>query len=162
MRKIIYLTFLVTFTSLSYSQTKEETKNWIEKETFNHRLMGDLTFTNYFIKDGFIIEESYQKHKGSFIFWNTAKIPIKNIYLIEIDKSQSGYIFNLKCKNDCVSYRWYDYEEKLKEQYLSQTFSIQIDQNDPSLLDRLPKSLIHLVNLYGGKAKLIPMKKDPF
>ncbi len=162
MKKNFYIILLITITCVSFSQTKEDTKNWILKELSNHQLKGNIGYSNYFINDGSITEEYFWNTTGKFTLGHYAKISLKNVYQIEIDKSQVGYIFNLKCKNDCVSNRWYDNDEKIKEQNSTQTFSIQIDQNDSTLLSRIPKAIAHLIKLHGGNAKIIPLKKDPF
>ncbi len=162
MKKNFYIVLLFTITCISFSQTKEDTSNWILKELSNHQLKGNIGYSNYFINEGSITEEYLWNTTGKFTLGMYAKISLKNVYQIEIDKSQVGYIFNLKCKSNCVSVRWYDNDEKIKEQYSTQTFTIQIDQNDSTLLDRIPKALAHLIKLYGGNAKIVPLKKDPF
>ncbi|WP_304192613.1 hypothetical protein [Phenylobacterium aquaticum] len=162
MEKCFYTILLIAISFVSFSQTQEETQNWITKELSNHQLKGNTGYSNYFINEGSITLEYFWNTTGKFTLGHYAQISLKNIYKIEIDKSQVGYIFNLKCKNDCVLNKWYDNDEKIKEQNSSQTFSIQIDQIDASLLNRMPKALAHLIKLYGGNAKIIPLKKDPF
>ena len=162
MRKL-FLLLLVLIQSFSlYSQSKEETQNWILKELSNHRLSGNIIYSNYFIMEGYIIEEHYWNVTGKFTFRRSSKIPLKNIYQIQLDKSQVGYIFNLKCKSDCVANKEFDNDGKIENEYLSQVFEIQIDQGDSTLLNRIPKALLHLIKLHGGNAKLVPIKKDPF
>lgn len=161
MRKLLFL-LLVLIQSSLYSQSKEETQNWILKELSNHRLSGNIIYSNYFIMEGYIIEEHFWNVTGKFTIRRSSKIPLKNIYQIQLDKSQVGYIFILKCKSDCVANKEFDKNEKAENEYLSQVFEIQIDQGDSTLLNRIPKALLHLIKLHGGNAKLVPIKKDPF
>ena len=93
MKKNFYIILLITITCVSFSQTKEDTKNWILKELSNHQLKGNIGYSNYFINDGSITEEYFWNTTGKFTLGHYAKISLKNVYQIEIDKSQVGYIF---------------------------------------------------------------------
>lgn len=136
--KIIILTLLF---QLGFSQTKEETKQWIVDKYNDYERSNEYSsICDLDFKDSYIIVK---------MFGQIEKFPIKNINIIEIK-----------------SKRW-DSDDKIG--WTSMILRYGKDERAELLLNadfitdgykaRIEKAIIHLVQLYGGKAKI---KKEAF
>ena len=156
MKKSFCLIFLIVFSFISFAQSKEETANWIISKTSEHQV--DLAGKrNYFIYEGEIIMEWYIDDKIAY----TKTLPIKSITEIKIDSDKNRIQFILSCKDYCGKDKKY-INDKIDKIENVKSIIIMIDANDETLINRMPKSILHLIKLSGGLAKLINQKKEPF
>lgn len=150
-----FILFLILFVSpsLLYSQSREDTQNWIVGMFTSHRTSNG--FHNYvfdFSEKG-VLNIMRRDPTGTVI---RTSIILKEINEVRVEhykvEDREGYSVYLKCKSRCVF------------EYLSIKESIPLNEPDISLyLDkslsyddqpkRLKKALIHLVELNGGKVK---------
>lgn len=156
MKKSFYSIFLIAISFISFAQSKEDTANWIISKTSEHEI--DLAGKrNYFIYEGEIIMEWYIDNKIAYI----KTLPLKAITEVKIDSDKNRIQFILSCKDYCGKNKNYinDNIEKIEN---VKSLIIMIDANDETLINRMPKSILHLIKLNGGLAKLINQKKEPF
>lgn len=156
MKKNFYIILLIAINSVSFSQTKEETANWIITKTSEHEV--DIAGKrNYFIYEGEFKMEWYIDDKIAYV----NNLPIKSIKEIKIDADKKRIQFILSCGVNCGTNESY-INDKLEKIVNIKSFIIMIDAEDETLINRISKSLLHLIKLHGGNAKLIPQKREAF
>lgn len=154
---------IIFFPLLCFSQTKTETIDWILSKLDDHKVhSGDYGYNNYFIREGILISQRYWNTTGKFTLAYEATIPLKSVSQIKLDQSQVSFIFKLICPSKCSVSKNFDNQENFKDETLFDNLNIQIDKKDSTLVKRIPKALSHLIEQYGGKARVIPFKKEPF
>ncbi|SCZ01182.1 hypothetical protein [Flavobacterium caeni] len=158
MKNIAIIIFLI-FTNFLFSQSKEETKEWIIEKYNNYERVNqynqkfDLTF-----EEDYLIYE----YLGSLF-----KLKIKDIKKIELKKER----FDNDDKEGWVSIYIYFQKGKLSTKGLNEnvfsnaesdtSFKIPLSSEliNEGYKDRMEKAIIHLVKLYGGNATI---KKEAF
>ena len=158
MKRYFYIIILFGI-NFAFSQTKEETENWlIDKLNEHSHIEGGISDEVVCaIEDGNIIEESYIKTFNTTTIFG---LPIKSITKITVFKNKNKYTFSLYCGTNCVNQKINKIVGKTEENTIKE-LDLEIDKNDSTLVERIPKALIHLVKLYGGNAKLV-IHKEPF
>ena len=159
MIKFIYYILLFSISSTSFCQTKQETSNWLIEKLNENNNVDDGTDSETFcsIINGNIISKNYNRtFKTNTIFG----IPIKSIKKVIVYKNKFSFNFLLECESNCVNEQINNIVGE-KEENTGKLMTLKINNEDSTLYDRIPKSLIHLIKLYGGNPKLI-IKKEPF
>jgi hypothetical protein len=159
MKKTLTFLILISIQHLTYSQTKQETSDWLIDKLNDNSSVNDGTDSETFcyIKNGNIIEKTYNRtFKTNTIFG----IPIKSIKKIIVYKDKLSFNFILDCQSNCVNDQINNIVGK-KEENIGKVLMLKINIEDSTLYDRIPKSLTHLIKLYGGNPKL-EFKKEPF
>ena len=168
MKKNILL--LVLIPTVFFAQNKEETEKWL--------MFQNITYydahTSYEIKGDFL------SSKWSFRdFTHLNNISIKAIKEISYEHTDKYLALYLKCNKDCAMFMSVnsDYVEPKnttpksvrdipkgddltnKDVKMSDTFLWSLTGKvDKSMIPRVQKALLHLIELNGGKAKLVAYK----
>jgi hypothetical protein len=154
MKILLLLIALLPFSALA--QTKEETAAWIlskANESYNHG-------ASYAISEG---DLTVNLSAGDSRYERT--IPIGSIKTISMVHTDEYMTFVLKCDDDCVYFVETDLNNKFKSDSQKDVLMIEMYRKvDASLGPRMQKALLHLVELHGGKAAVIPYrpKKEAF
>ena len=176
MKKIL---FMLLFPILVVAQTQKETEDWIVYQTM---LDTDID-TNYKIEKNYLISEWSNYISGGRII---CSIDLKSVKTIAVEYTKKYMAFVLKCDADCsiqiytdgdyvapknsapVSVRDKSHLETSSEHKKVSArkfflFSLN-GEIDKTMQPRMEKALLHLVELNGGKAKIIPYikPKDTF
>ena len=159
MKKILLLLIVVSNHHLTHSQTKQETADWLTGKLNEYSKVNDgiNNETFCYIKDGNIFEKTYNKTFNSNTIFG---IPIKSVKKIIIYKDKVSFHFNLVCESNCVNEQINNAVGKIEENTIKM-LELEINNEDSTLYDRIPKSLVHLIKLYGGNPKLV-FYKEPF
>ncbi len=168
--KKIALLILVTFPFWAKAQTKEETKEWILQQTRTY----PERYYEYEIKDNAIGYKADLLGNKSL-----CSILIDSIKTISYRHDNTGLVFVLGCNSDCgiSTFLDRDYVEPssskpktVRDKPNTQPVKGRTDKAvnsliiyfigsiDKSLIPRLEKAFLTLVQLHGGKAKLTPLK----
>ena len=176
MKKII---FILLFPILVVAQSQKETENWIVYQTI---LDTDID-TNYKIDKNFIISEWSNYISGIRII---NSIDLAKVKTIAVDHTKTYLAFVFKCETDCSVQIYTDGDyvapknsapvsvrDKSHLETSSEHKKVSFDNSflfslkgsyDKSMIPRMEKALLHLVELNGGKAKIISYikPKDTF
>jgi len=157
--KNLFILLFVSICNNLISQTKEQTSNWlIEKLNENSELNDGLNNeTICYIKDSNLIEKTYNKTFNTTTIFG---IPIKSITKITVFKDKNSFTFSLFCDRNCINKQINSIVGEIEEDN-KKDLSLDINNNDSTLYQRIPKALVHLIKIYGGNAKLI-YYKEPF
>ncbi len=162
MKKIIVaIIFAFSFYSNSFAQTLNETENWILSKIPTYQpLELKYTFDNGNLIRKFAMPQVTGGKKTKDV------IPLKEVKTISTLVGDDFISLSLKCENDCtyeeVSTSDGDFiSEEIQGQFL---FEIYGDGKiDKTLAPRLEKAFLKLIELNGGKAKIIKDDvKEPF
>lgn len=176
MKKKNYILLIIfLFVNFCFSQTKEETADWISDEVRIHSGYNKnySKFSNYFIREKHtvIIKQDFEVYNGEIKTISESIVPIKSIVAIKVksyaspdttNQYDNSIVFELNCKVECVKNSSFDGDGKTKEGFTSNEFYLRIDNQDMTLKNRIPKALLYLIKLCGGNAKLESVKKDIF
>lgn len=159
MKKTLIFFIFIVIQSLSYSQTKEETSDWlIGKLNENSEIDNGINNeTVYFIKNGNLFKKTYYK---TFNFNSVSGIPIKSIKRIIVYKDKISFHFDLDCQSNCINDQINNVVGEVEEN-TGKLFHTEINNQDATLFERISKSLVHLVKLYGGIPQVV-YQKEPF
>ena len=169
MKKIlVIIMFLPIYVS---AQTKEETEKWILNQ-LPYDSYFTYSFSNKYLMSTFYI---YQINSTT-----VNSIPLDAVKTISVDYSTESMGFIFKCDNRCNMQMKTDGEYKApkrsepasvrdkshldmdtvhKKVSTSESFMLFIKGRvDKTMIPRLEKAFLHLIELNGGKAKLVPYK----
>jgi hypothetical protein len=154
MKKLLYL--LAILPALTMAQTKEETEKWILAQTANNTIRN----LSYKIENG----EWVRKLEPFTMIGNgqTTKntIQIKDIKTITVLHTEKFMSFSFICPDDCTYSVTTGSSDKFVSDSRGSSFLFEIyGKLDDSLLPRMQKAILHLVELNGGKAKMVPYQK---
>lgn len=141
---------------LVMAQTKEETEKWILAQTANNTIRN----LSYKIDNG----EWVRKLEPFTMIGNgqTTKntIQIKDIKTITVLHTEKFMSFSFNCPDDCNYSVTTSSSDKFVSDSKSSSFLFEIyGKLDDSLLPRMQKAILHLIELSGGKAKMVPYQK---
>lgn len=157
---------LVLIGSNANAQSLQETEDWILKKS-------ELSIYSYQMKYSFTdgkFESRYEPMSviGARIIVNRS-IPIAEIKTISHVVGDNYISFKLKCDYDCVYHENNDGDGKFESEMMDEHFLFEIygekgGKPDLALIPRLEKAFLKLVELNGGKAKIVPHveKKEAF
>jgi hypothetical protein len=169
MKKILFVT-LVSISFFAKAQTKEETKNWILQQTNSYP---DKFYSYEFIGNFIGTKMEMLGNKTS------TYILIDSIKSVSYKHDKTGLVFILKCNSNCGIYTFLDREyvepsntkpktvrdkpdtkpvKGKTEEAVGSLLIYFAGEIDKSLIPRLEKAFLTLVQLHGGKAKLVPLK----
>ena len=110
---------------------------------------------------------SYQIEEGEFI--STLKgyetryktsLPIKDITSISYLHTDRFLSFQFKCKDECVYLLITDnYDKYISDQKKTGFLFELYGKIDASMIPRIQKALLHLIEIQGGNAQLVPYQK---
>lgn len=153
MKKFL-LAFL--FVPLSFSlgalaQTKEETQAWIiSKIPFNLDL-------KYSIDADKLVSIMSPRFSGDHF---KRSIPMGSVKTISYVHTDTYLSFVLKCEDECAYLIITDKNDKFVSENKKDVMLFELyGKLDAELIPRMEKALLRLVELNGGKAKLIPHQK---
>lgn len=162
MKKIIIaIIFALSFHSNSFAQTLSETENWILSKIPTYQpLELKYSFDNGNLIRKFAMPYSAGGKKTKDV------IPLKEVKTISTLVGNNFISLQLKCENDCT----YEELSTSSDDFISEEmqghflFEIYGDgEIDKSLAPRLEKAFLKLIELNGGKAKIIKDDvKEPF
>ena len=146
----ILLFFVFTITAVA--QTREETEAWIIKQAkFNlegrlkYAIEGDELISRLTLPYG-MGGETIQK-----------SIPINQIKSISFTHTHEFLSYSLICNKPCVSqFNGNTQSEDMKPRFLFEIYK----KLDSSFLPRMDKALLKLIELHGGKAKIVQQKPE--
>lgn len=145
MRKTIYLIAFLLFVDNAVAQTKEETEEWIIKQSemnsplLKYRIEGDEMVSEVSFGPGAATMGSMPVQKAISIS------KITRITYVHTDKYLS---YSLMCDSPCA-YLLDEPDEK-RSKFLFEIYR----KLDSSFPPRMNKALLHLVKLHGGKASI--------
>ncbi len=146
----ILLFFVFAITAIA--QTREETEAWIIKQVeFN--LEGRL---KYSIEGDELISRLTLPYRmgGETI---QKSIPINQIKSISFTHTHEFLSYSLICDKPCVSqFNGDTQSEDMKPRFLFEIYK----KLDSSFLPRMDKALLKLIELHGGKAKIVQQKPE--
>jgi hypothetical protein len=138
------------------AQTKEETEKWISAQARENYSLG----LSYVIEGG----EWTRKLKPTTMIGsgethkNTVQIKdITTVTFLQTDKFMS---FKFTCQDDCVYSVTTNSSDKFVSDKKDNSFLFEIyEKLDASMLPRMQKAILHLIELNGGKAKMVAYQK---
>ncbi len=169
LKLILALAITLSFPTATFAQTKEATEAWIIKQTEpnNESLKGEF---KYSIEGDKLVS----RHEIPYILQSAGKlnysviqksIPLKSIKIVSFVHTKKYVSFNLICEDDCMHQQSLTNDNKVESERRSKKFLFEIYANlDKSFPPRLEKALLHLIELNGGKAKVVKIveQKEPF
>ena len=159
MRILLLFLFLLPFSASS--QTREETEKWILSKVDVRSLELGL---EYSIVDGDLIRVvkpiSVLVGDSRFDDVHENSIPLGSIKTISYKHTDEYLSFMLKCDDDCVYYVLTNSRGEMKKDEYIGAFLLEIYAKvDTEMVARMQKALLHLVQLHGGSAKLVPLSE---
>ena len=137
----------------AFAQTREETEQWILEKASVSMDLG----LNYKIKDEKLISELLGVGMGVMV---ERTIPIASVTMISHVRTDKYLTFFLFCDEDCAYFVQTDSDGKFKKDGMQGKFLLEMYGNiNPEIIPRMQKALLHLVELHGGKAKLVAYQK---
>lgn len=147
MKNLIWILLLALFSASAMAQTQEETEAWIIKQSgFNlegrlkHSIEGDELISRLtlpYAMGGETIQRS---------------IPIKQIKTISYTHTDAYLSYTLMCDKPCTT----QFNGNTEVEEKSPKFLFEIHKSfDSSFPPRMHKALLKLVELHGGKAKMV-------
>lgn len=167
MKNLFYSIILIAIPGFINGQTNAETTSWINDQISQHRYeastypLGSFSFSNQIFEKTYL----FQRHciyknegAGDVVRIGETLVHYKDITSIELREAEKCYVLKLYCKNGSVKESTIvDY--KIASTSMVKYAEILIDKTNPTLFERVPKGLMHLIKLNGGNATL---KKAPF
>lgn len=154
MKKLLYL--LALLPALAMAQTKEDTEKWILAQNANSTIRS----LSYTIEKGEWVRtlQPFTMIGSQNTTKNTIQIKdIKTITVLHTDKFMS---FQFNCPDDCAYSVTTSGSDKFVSDARSNSFLFEIySKLDDSMLPRMQKAILHLIELNGGKAKMVPYQK---
>lgn len=157
MKKILIFLLCIIPTTILFSQTKNETKEWIiEKHNQNKRQVNQQNEIKF--------EGNNLIYLKYFYGYQYEKIEIKNIDAISIKKvkypqiDEECYVIVLKgVREEYGSIENGEYQKmgEYGNEKSDITILLDLDFGKDDLPKRMEKALLRLVTLYGGKAKIL-------
>jgi hypothetical protein len=146
-----FLLALLIFPLSALGQTKEETQAWIiSKIPYNY----DLKYT---IEDDKLVSTMPGRHGGNNY---KRSMPISAIKTISHVHTDTYLSFALKCDDECAYLIATDSRDKFVSEAKKDVMLFELyGKLDAELIPRMEKALLRLVELNGGKAKIIPFQK---
>ncbi len=136
------------------AQTQEETEAWIVEQTdfYNY----GLTYT--IEGDELVSRISLPLAGGGGTIKKS--IPISRITKISFVHEKEKFLsYSLKCNDSCAYMVKLSSDEKFEEEEQQHQFLFEMYKKvDESFPPRMNKALLRLVELHGGKAKIVPHK----
>ena len=156
MRILLLFLFLLPFSASS--QTREETEKWILSKVDVRSLELGL---EYSIVDGELIRVvrpiSVLSGDSRFDHVHETSIPLGSIKTISYKHTDEYLSFELKCNDDCVYYVLTSSREEMKKDEYIGVFRLEVYAKvDAEMAVRMQNALLHLVQLHGGSAKIVP------
>lgn len=158
MKKSLWILALLValLPALVIAQTKEETEKWILTQTDNNTIRS----LSYKIDNGEWIRklEPFTMIGDGKTTKNTIQIKdIKTVSALHTEKFMS---FEFACPEDCTYSVTTNSSDKFVSDEKGNRFLFEIyGKLDPSMLPRMQKAILHLIELNGGKAKMVPHQK---
>jgi hypothetical protein len=158
MKKLLWILTLLSALApaLVMAQTKEETEKWILTQTDNNTIRS----LSYKIENGEWVRklEPFTMIGDGKTTKNTIQIKdITSISFLHTDKVMS---FKFTCPDDCVYAVTTNSSDKFVSDEKGSSFLFEIyGKLDASMLPRMQKAILHLIELNGGKAKMVPHQK---
>ena len=133
------------------AQTIEETEKWIVSQA-NEQDNGGI---RYSINGG-----DLESHWSFYGYVNDRTIPIASIAEVSYSHTDKSLAFFFKCDDDCAYVSAKGSGEKKSTDSYSDLFMLEMNGKiDPNMIPRMQKAFLHLIELHGGKAKLVPHQK---
>lgn len=166
MKKILVVVFTLV-SSFSYSQSKEDTSDWIEQNLNYYGLEKSISpDTDYRIqiKDGYFYMDFCDSSFG-YCIYIYSRFPLNKIKYIEFEKQKftddgrfvdltfTTFPNSIERKTD----KALDY--KIAPSMTEDNIRLSIEITKDGMQPRMEKALLHLVKLYSGNAKIL---KEPF
>ena len=146
-----FLWFALFFPFVAMAQTQPETEAWILAQASAHYNL-DLS---YQIEEG----EFISTLKGYETRYKTS-LPIKDITSISYLHTDRFLSFQFKCKDECAYLLITDnYDKYISDQKKTGFLFELYGKIDASMIPRIQKALLHLIEIQGGKAQLVPYQK---
>ena len=177
MKKKIFLFILIITSGFVYSQTIQETEDWINKNIndYPRKISGSMNLTYYLeVVNGFLYTiDTWTVTDSNYISQSLMRTSLKDIKHIEYsydtggDTKDSKFIY-IEFKSYDNKVLWdKDFDKRNNEDdvvfeiYPSDNIRIQtsIDFEKSGMKERMSKAFLHLIKLYGGNAVI---KKEPF
>jgi hypothetical protein len=158
MKKLLWILTLLSALApaLVMAQTKEETEKWILTQTDNNTIRS----LSYKIENGEWVRklEPFTTIGDGKTTKNTIQIKdITSISFLHTDKVMS---FKFTCPDDCVYTVTTNSSDKFVSDEKGNSFLFEIyGKLDASMLPRMQKAILHLIELNGGKAKMVAYQK---
>jgi hypothetical protein len=158
MKKLLWiLTLLAALApALATAQTKEETEKWILTQTDNNTIRS----LSYKIENGEWIRklEPFTMIGDGKTTKNTIQIKdIKTVSALHTEKFMS---FEFTCPEDCTYSVTTNSSDKFVSDEKGNRFLFEIyGKLDASMLPRMQKAILRLIELNGGKAKMVAYQK---
>ncbi len=153
MKKFLYL--LALLPALVMAQTKEETEKWILAQASGQYSMGlsyDIQGGEWSRKLAPLAMSSGNSHKNT--------IEIKDITTVSFLHTDKFMSFKFTCPDECVYTVTTTSSDKFVSDAKGNSFLFEIySKLDPSMLPRMQKAILHLIELNGGKAKMVAYQK---
>lgn len=148
----VWILLFSVFSVTAMAQTREETEAWIIKQAeFNlegrlkYAIEGDELISRLTLPYG-MGGETIQK-----------SIPINQIKSISFTHTHEFLSYSLICEKPCVS----QFNGNTESKEMKPKFLFEIYKNlDSSFLPRMHKALLKLIELHGGKAKIVQQKRE--
>ncbi len=156
MKKLICILALLSAPGWAMAQTKEETEKWIAAQAPEQYSLG----LSYVIEGGewtrklapITMMGSRETHKNT--------IQIKDITTVTFSHTDKFMSFKFTCPDDCVYSVTTSSSDKFVSDKKGNTFLFEIyGKLDASMLPRMQKAILHLIELNGGKAKMVAYQK---
>ncbi|GHC65465.1 hypothetical protein [Ulvibacter litoralis] len=159
MSKLYFVILIFTF-NLTYSQTEEETIDWIIEQTIKYPVTNGGN-SNWNFENGKMVV--YFKFNDMELTKITELSSIKIIDPYSKD-NEVGLIFELH-KGKPIKFIYPNQNES--KDWFEQKESFKLSTDDKEMLPRITKAFQHLIKLNGGKAevknqKAAKTKKEPF
>lgn len=156
MKKIItiFCILFLLFINCAYSQTKEETQDWISEKISYYSYSDDIeVFHDYsitFDKSNIILKDNFRAKIGgndnSFVI--TFIIPIKDLHKIRFEAQQHNVWLHLKTKSNSIEYFVNNNSNKKIINKVEIILEKSFFEND--MKNRMDKAFTNLIKLYGG------------
>ena len=149
--KMLLILILALLPLSVIAQTMDETEQWIIEKVNVSRGLG----LSYKINDDVLVSEV-----SSMDLVDERTIPIASITSISYVQTDKYLTFFLTCEDDCAYFVQTDSDGTFKEDGKRSKFLLEMyGKIDPEIIPRLQKALLHLIELHGGKAKLVAYQK---
>jgi hypothetical protein len=158
MKKLLWLLAVLAALAPAWvaAQTKEETEKWILTQTDNNTIRS----LSYKIENGEWIRklEPFTMIGDGKTTKNT--IQIKDIKTVSVLHTEKFMSFEFTCPEDCAYSVTTNSSDKFVSDEKGNRFLFEIyGRLDASMLPRMQKAILHLIELNGGKAKMVANQK---
>lgn len=146
----------------AFAQSLEETQKWLLAKALDSKFASTQVFS---FGEGTFESETTPAAVYNKKTYNRS-IPLKDVKTISVLQGDGFVSFTLSCDYECAYEETVDYyDKKFISEKMKNYFLFEIYGNpNPTLNPRIEKALLKLVELNGGKAKIVaPEKeKEPF